>query len=435
MVHADSLETQRNRQNAQATLHGRITKLRRCGLERREQRARKSQPGGTFRATVAASSHKAGRVKIETLSVHAGRAADAETGAVTPPIHLSTTFERHTDGSYPSGYSYSRADNPSRRALEHCIAALEGGGEALTFASGSASSLAVFSLLASGDHVVAPLESYHGTAKQLRELVARWGIRCSFIDMRDPEALGRALEPATKLVWIETPSNPQLNLSDIERLATIAHAHGAAVCCDNTFATPLWQRPLELGADLVMHSTTKYFGGHSDILGGVVVTPHGSPWLARLRDYQATAGAVPSAFDCWLLRRSLTTFPWRVRAQSDNARRIAEFLSQDPAVERTCYPGLETHPGHAIARRQMRGGYGAVVSFCVRGGRAEALAVVARLKLFARATSVGGVESLVEHRASVEGPHSTTPDNLLRLSIGVEHPDDLIADLAGALGG
>jgi cystathionine gamma-synthase len=281
---------------------------------------------------------------------------------------------------------------------------------------------------------VAPLESYHGTAKQLRELTARWGIRCTFVDMRDPAELDHALEPETKLVWIETPSNPQLNLSDIERLAAIAHARGAAVCCDNTFATPLWQRPLELGADLVMHSTTKYFGGHSDILGGALVTPSGSPWLTRLRDYQSTSGAVPSPFDCWLLRRSLTTFPWRVRAQSDNAQQIAEFLSRHAAVERTCYPGLASHPGHTIARRQMRGGYGAVVSFCLHGGRAEALAVAGRLKIFARATSVGGVESLVEHRASVEGPHTTTPDNLLRLSVGVEHADDLIADLRDALG-
>jgi cystathionine gamma-synthase len=372
-------------------------------------------------------------VKIETLSVHAGREADRATGAVTPPIHLSTTFEREPDGSYPSGYSYARADNPNRRALERCIAALEEGAEAFSFASGSAASLAVFSLLRSGDHVVAPVESYHGTAKQLRELTSAWGIRSTFVDMCELAAIERAIEPETKLIWIETPSNPQLNISDIERIAELAHARGASVCADNTFATPLWQRPLALGADLVMHSSTKYFGGHSDIVGGALVTPNGSAWSARLRDYQATSGAVPSAFDCWLLRRSLTTFPWRVRAQSDNARQIADYLCRHPRVERTCYPGLQSHPGHAIARRQMLGGYGAVVSFCLRGGRSEALAVAARTQLFSRATSLGGVESLIEHRASIEGPCSTTPESLLRLSIGVEHAEDLIADLGHAL--
>ena len=372
-------------------------------------------------------------MKIETLSVHAGRHVDHATGAVVPPIHLSTTFERAVDGSYPAGYVYARPDNPTRGALETCLAALEGGSEALAFASGSAASLAVFSLLRPGDHVVAPIESYHGTAKQLRDIVTQWGVTVSFVDLSSNAAVRAALSRPTRLVWIETPSNPMLNLSDIAAIAQLAHACGAIVCCDNTFATPLLQRPFAHGADLVMHSTTKYFGGHSDLLGGVVVVRERGSLSEQLRDYQATAGAVPSPFDCWLLRRSLTTFPWRMRAQTENAQAVAAFLSVHPRVERTFYPGLPSHPGRLLAERQMHGGFGAIVSCCVQGGRDAVFAVAARTRLFARATSLGGVESLIEHRASVEGPHTVTPDNLLRLSIGLEHADDLIADLAQAL--
>lgn len=374
-------------------------------------------------------------MQIETLAIHSGREVQAETGAVAPSIHLSTTFERAADGGYPRGYSYIRPANPSRSALERCLAALEGGAEALAFASGSAASLAVFSLLRTGDHVIAPIESYHGTATQLREIVANWGVRCSFVDMTDSAQLRAALEPNTRLIWIESPSNPMLNLSDIGAIATLAREYGVIVCCDNTFATPLFQRPFELGADLVMHSSTKFFGGHSDAMGGALIARERSELSDRLRAYQANSGAVPAPFDCWLVQRSLATFPWRMRAHSDNARRVAEFLHAHPAVERTLYPGLSDHPGHALAARQMRGGFGGVVSCCVRGGRAGAFEFAARLRIFTRATSLGGVESLVEHRASVEGPHSVTPENLLRLSIGLEHPDDLIADLDQALAG
>jgi cystathionine gamma-synthase len=373
-------------------------------------------------------------VKLETLSIHVGRGVAADTGAVAPPIHLSTTYERDADGSYSRGFSYARPANPGRASLEQCLAALEGGAEAFAFGSGSAASLAVFALLRAGDHVIAPVESYHGTAKQLRDIVAHWGVEVSFVDLTSVDAVQAALRDHTRLLWIETPSNPMLNVSDIERLCTLAHARGVLVCCDNTFATPLWQRPFELGADLVMHSTTKYFGGHSDVMGGAVITQQHGELADRLRDYQATSGAIPSPFDCWLIRRSLTTFPWRMRGQTENAQRIAEFLSQHPKVERVMYPGLPSHPGHEIAKKQMRGGFGAVVSVCVRGGREEAFAFVARLQLFIRATSLGGVESLVEHRASVEGPHTVTPQNLLRLAIGLEHADDLIADLDRALG-
>jgi cystathionine gamma-synthase len=372
-------------------------------------------------------------VKLETLSVRVGRDVEPATGEVAPAVHLSTTFERDVDGEFSRGYTYTRAENPGRRALEQCIASLEGGEEAIAFSSGSAASLAVFSLLRPGDHVLAPIEAYHGTNKQLRDIIGPMGVSFEFVDMTDTNALQRALTAQTRLVWIETPSNPMLNLSDIETIAELAHGRGAIVCCDNTFATPVWQKPFNLGADLVMHSSTKYFGGHSDVMGGAVVTRDRGGLSDKLRDYQATAGNVPSPFDCWLIRRSLTTLSCRVRAQTHGAARIAEFLSQHRAVQKVFYPGLEDHRGHAIARKQMNGGYGAMLSFCVHGGRDEAFAVAARLKLFTRATSLGGVESLIEHRASIEGPHSVTPESLLRVSVGLEHPEDLIADLDSAL--
>lgn len=374
-------------------------------------------------------------MKFETKSIHIGRDVEANTGEVAPAIHLSTTYERNPDGNYPLGYSYIRPDNPSRRALEDCIAALEDGAVALAFASGSAASLAAFSVLRAGDHVVAPIESYHGTAKQLRDIVAQWGVECSFVDMTQTAAVQAAMRANTRLIWIETPSNPMLNISDIRAITALGKAHGALVCCDNTFATPVMQLPFELGVDLVMHSTTKYFGGHSDVMGGAVIVREHGALADQLRDYQATSGAVPSPFDCWLVRRSLTTLAWRMRAQTANAQRVAEFLSRHPRVTQTFYPGLDSHPGHSIARAQMSGGFGAMVSFCVGGTRADAFAVAARTKIFTRATSLGGVESLIEHRASVEGPHTVTPETLLRLSVGLEHADDLIADLDQALVG
>jgi cystathionine gamma-synthase len=371
-------------------------------------------------------------MKIETLSVHVGREVDEATGAVAPPMHLSTTFERDVDGNYSRGFSYTRPDNPSRRALEQCIAALEGGADATTYASGSAASLAVFSLLRPGDHVLAPIETYHGTAKQLRDIIGPMGVRFEFIDMTNVDVVRAALTDRTKLLWIETPSNPMLNISDIAALTDLGHGRGSLVCVDNTFATPIWQRPFGQGVDIVMHSSTKYFGGHSDVMGGAVVTRERGELAERLRDYQATAGGVPSAFDCWLIRRSLTTLSCRVRAQTETAERLARFLAKHKGVERVLYPGLEEHPRHDIARRQMSG-FGAMLSFCVKGGRDEAFAVAARLRLFTRATSLGGVESLIEHRASVEGPHTVTPQNLLRVSVGLENAEDLIADLDQAL--
>lgn len=372
-------------------------------------------------------------MKLETLSIHVGRDVEPSAGDVAPAIHLSTTLERDADGSFSRGYTYARSGNPSRRALEQCLASLEGGADATTYASGSAASLAIFSLLRPGDHVVAPIEVFHGTAQQLREICAPMGVEAVFVDFTRPDAVRDALTARTRLVWIETPSNPMLNITDIEAISALAHERGALVCCDNTFATPIWQRPFELGADLVMHSSTKYFGGHSDAMGGTVIVRERGELAERLRGYQAVAGAIPSPFDCWLIRRSLTTLACRVRAQTETASRLAEFLRAHDQIERVFYPGLESHRNHAIARKQMKGGFGAMLSFCVRGGRDEAFAVAARMKLFIRATSLGGVESLVEHRQSIEGPHTVTPPNLLRLSVGLEHPDDLIADLADAL--
>jgi cystathionine gamma-synthase len=374
-------------------------------------------------------------VKIETLAIHAGREVDPTTGAVREPIHLATTFERSPDGDYPRGYYYTRAGNPNRASLERAVAALERGHEAVAFASGSQATLAAFSLAASGGRIVCGSDCYHGTAKQLREIVPRWGTDVEFVDTTRPDQVAAALATRTTLLWFETPTNPMLRVSDIAALAELAHSRGALVGCDNTFASPILQQPLTLGADLVMHSTTKYLGGHSDVLGGIVVTRGAGLVLDGLREYQAVGGGVPSPFDCWLLLRSLPTLPLRVRQQAANALAVAHFLHADrKRVQKVHYAGLADHPGHEIALRQMDGGFGAVLSMEVPGGREAALAVASRVKLFTRATSLGGVESLIEHRASIEGPASRTPPGLLRLSIGLEHVEDLIADLDQALG-
>jgi cystathionine gamma-synthase len=369
---------------------------------------------------------------IETVSVHAGRRIDPATGAVAPPIHLATTFERDPDGSYPRGYLYARNSNPTREALEACLAALERGAAAAAFASGSAATAAVFQALAPGDHVIAPHDAYHGTGRLLRETFARWGLAATFVDMTDPAEVERALRPATRVVWVETPSNPMWKVSDIRAIATLAHGAGARCVCDNTVATPVGQSPFELGADLVVHATTKYLGGHGDLMGGAVVAREADDAFERVRAVQATSGAIPSPFDCWLLLRGIQTLPWRVRAHAENALKVARFLASHRRVEAVHYPGLPTHPAHALAVRQMRSFTG-MLSFQVRGSAAEALGVSGKVRLFTRATSFGGTDSLIEHRASVEGPETRTPVNLLRVSVGLEHPDDLIADLEEAL--
>jgi cystathionine gamma-synthase len=380
----------------------------------------------------------AGRPHLETLAVHAGLEPDPATGAVTPPIYLSTTFERDADGGYPRGYVYSRSENPNRRALEAALAVLQGGEAAAAFASGSAAASAVFRSLRPGDHAIVPVELYHGIRKLLTEALQPWGLELDWVDLSDLSAVDGALRPDTRLVWIETPSNPMLSITDIEAVARRAHAVGARVVVDATWTPPGVADPLGLGADLVVHATTKYLSGHSDVLGGAVIAAREDESWERLVFLQRNEGAVPSPFDCWLVHRGLRTLPYRMRGHQDNAGKVAAFLERHAAVERVYYPGLPDHPGHAVAARQMAG-FGGMLSFTLRGegagGEAEAMRVAARTRLFRRATSLGGVESLIEHRASIEGPDSATPRSLLRVSVGLEHPDDLLADLAQALGG
>ena len=370
-------------------------------------------------------------MRIETLAVHAGHTVDANTGAVASPIHLSTTFERGPDGTYPGGYIYSRSANPNRQALEKGLAALEGGADAAAFGSGSAAAMAVFQALAPGDHIIAPADAYHGTTKLLRDVFLGWGLEVSFVDMTLLDEIKKAVRPKTKLAWIETPSNPLLKIVNIAEVTGLMHAAGALCVCDNTWS-PVVQRPFSLGADIIVHSTTKYIGGHSDVTGGAVIAKAESDFFQRIRAIQATGGAIPSPFDCWLVLRGMQTLPWRMRAHSENALQIANFLSGHPRVERVHYPGLTSHPGHEIAVRQMSS-FGGMLAFEVRGGRDTAMTVAAKTEIFIRATSLGGVESLIEHRASIQGEDPRTPQGLLRLSIGLEHADDLIEDLAQAL--
>jgi cystathionine gamma-synthase len=370
---------------------------------------------------------------VETQAVHMGNQVDPATGAVVPPIVLSTTFERQGDGTFPHGYIYTRSQNPNRQALEESLAALENGARAMAFGSGQAATNAVFQSLKAGDHVIVPNEAYFGTPKLMREVYSHLGINASYVDMTNLAAIQAAVTPQTKIIWIETPSNPLLSITDIAAVSEIAHRAGALAVIDNTWASPLMQQPLALGADIVMHATTKYISGHTDALGGALIFARDDEFTARVNMVQTLGGAVPSPFDCWLIMRGIRTLPLRVRQQTSNAQRVAEFLADHPAVETVFYPGLASHPGHALAAQQMRGGFGGMLSFNVHGGADEAMKVAAHLQLFTRATSLGGIESLIEHRASIEGPTSTTPQNLLRVSIGIEHVDDLINDLRHGL--
>jgi len=372
------------------------------------------------------------KYKFETLAVHAGHSVDVGTGAVTEAIHLSTTFERDADGGYSRGFLYSRNHNPNRNALEAALAALEGGSGGAAFGSGLAAVTAIFQGLTPGDHVIAPSDIYHGTANVLKHLFAKWGVTASFIDMTHLDTIRSALTPQTKIIWIETPSNPLLQCVDIAAIAEIAHHHGARAIADNTFASPVLQQPLALGCDMVMHATTKYLGGRSDVLGGAVVTRTDDEHFAQLRTAQLFGGAVPSPFDCWLVMRSLPTLPYRMQAHCANAQKVAEFLQQHDQVSVVHYPGLTDNAFHAVAKKQMSG-FGGMLSFEVKGGKDAAMALAANVEIFTRATSLGGVESLIEHRASIEGPASKTPQGLLRVSVGLENADDLIDDLASAL--
>jgi cystathionine gamma-synthase len=370
--------------------------------------------------------------QFDTLAAHAGVAPEPVAGGLTPPIHLSSTYARDPDGGYSKGYMYGRADNPTRHLLERTLAQLEGGATAAAFSSGQASVHALFAALKPGDRIILPNDVYHGIRTLLLEEFVPWGVKADFADLWDEKASADALKGGARLVWAETPSNPLLRITDIERLAAQSKKAGALLAVDNTWATPALQRPLALGADLVMHSTTKYLSGHGDVLGGVIITKEENDLFARVRKVQKNVGAMQAPFDAWLVLRGIRSLAPRMRTHCENAQLIAEFLSAREGVTAVHYPGLQSHPGYAVAMRQMTD-TGGMLSIQVAGGAAGANRVAARAKLFTRATSLGSTESLIEHRRPVEGPHSTTPEDLLRLSIGLEHPADLIEDLDQAL--
>ncbi|MEO6583229.1 MAG: PLP-dependent aspartate aminotransferase family protein [Ferruginibacter sp.] len=370
---------------------------------------------------------------IETLAVHAGNTEKTLINDVIQPIHLSTTFERDHNGNTQT-HTYTRQSNPNRHAVELKIAALEGATTAIAFSSGLAAINALFeNILAPGTHLILPDDCYHGTRKLAEQFFKRWSVIVSMVDMTDPAKIEKAISPETKLILMETPSNPQLKITDIKGVVSLAKGHNITTVCDNTFATPLLQRPLQMGVDFTMHSSTKSFSGHSDILGGVVTTNNVGELTNRIREYQQTAGAVPSPFDCWLLNRSLATLPLRFRLQCSNAMQLAIFLEQHPKIEKVYYPGLDSHPQHILAQQQMKNGFGAILSLLLKGGQEKAQHFASSLQIFKHATSLGGVESLIEHRRSVEGDHPVSPENLLRLSIGIEHIEDLKRDLKEGL--
>lgn len=369
---------------------------------------------------------------IQTQAVHAGE-QKGNFPDVIQPLHLSTTFERNEDGT-TGEYIYTRADNPNRLAVEQKMATIEGAKTAIAFSSGMAAINALFeNILEPNTHLIIPNDCYHGTRQLVDNFFKRWKIESVMVDMTSIAAIEKAIQPNTKLIWIETPSNPQLKITDIKAVVALAKKHKLTTVCDNTFATPILQKTLIMGVDYVMYSSTKFFSGHSDILGGVVMTNKENETSSSIRTYQKQAGAVPAPFDCWLLNRSLATFPLRFKAQCENADKIANYLTTHPKIEKVFYPGLKTHENHDIAAQQMQNGFGSIVSILVKGNQQNAIQFASKLNIFKHATSLGGVESLVEHRRSVEGEHPVSPENLLRLAIGIEHIDDLIDDIEQAL--
>lgn len=374
-------------------------------------------------------------MNFETSAVHAGHVEDQHAGSVINPIYLSTTFERDKAGNVaPKGFTYSRLANPNRSGLETKLAVLEAGAEAMAFSSGMAATMAVCqALLGPNTHVIISDDCYHGVSHLIKKMYTRWGITYSEVDMTYPENVEKAIKANTKLIMMETPSNPLLKIADIEAICTIAKAKKVAVACDNTWATPYIMQPLTLGADYVIHSSTKYFGGHSDVIGGCVIVREKNAISESLREYQTIGGVVPSPFDCWLLDRSIATLPLRMAAQCKSAGVIANYLNTHSKIDRVYYPELTTHVNHGVAKRQMKGIYGGMLSVQVKGGRKEAMDFANHLSVFRHATSLGGVESLIEHRLTSEGDTPKSPDNLLRLSIGIEHIDDLLNDIKQAL--
>ena len=373
-------------------------------------------------------------VRPETIAAQALGWIDERTRAITPPIHVSSTYLRDADNQYRSGRIYARADNPAFDQAEAVICALERGHAAALFASGMAAATAVFQALEPGDHVLAPQVMYWSLRNWLTTFATRWGLDVELIDMTDPGALRAAIRPGkTKLVWVETPANPLWSVTDIEATATIAHAAGATLAVDSTVATPVLTQPLALGADIVMHAATKYLNGHSDLLAGVLVTREDNALWQRIRAVRAQIGGTLGSFESWLLLRGMRTLHLRVAAASRSALRIAQHFERHPLVAEVLYPGLPGAHGHAVAARQMQGGFGGMLSIRAKGGEAAAIAVAAHTELWKRATSLGGTESLIEHRASVEGAGTPAPPDLLRLSVGIEDTGDLIRDLEQAL--
>lgn len=368
------------------------------------------------------------KLTLPTRAIHSTINQESGNRPVSQPLYLSTTYHRNPDGTYNNDYLYSRADNPNRRTVETAIAELEGGETCYAFASGMAATAAVFQSLKANDHVLIPDDAYFNVVLLLREVMQRWQLTYTVVDMSDLEAVTASFQPNTSLVWLETPSNPLLKLTDIEAVSKLAKQHGSLVAVDNTWPTPVLTRPLELGADLVVHSTTKYFGGHSDVLSGCVVVKTGGEVAQRIHQIQKYGGGVPSPFDCWLIARGIQTLPLRINTQTTTAHALAEFLEEHPQIEKVIYPGLRSHPQHELAKRLMPNGFGAMLSVLIKGDAARTDEVANNLNLFTVATSLGGVESLIERRKAVEGPDSTTPENLLRLSIGLESLEDLKND-------
>jgi cystathionine gamma-synthase len=372
---------------------------------------------------------------LATLAAQALGHVDAATGALIPPLHTATTYQRDPDNQYRRGRSYGRADNPTVDHAQALLNALDGGAGCLLFASGMAGATTVFQALAPGNHVVAPQVMYWGLRHWLLSFARPWGLEVDLIDTTDLAALAAAIRPGrTNLVWIETPANPTWAITDIAAAARLAHEAGAWLAVDGTAATPVLTRPLALGADLVMHSATKYLNGHGDVVAGALVTARADDLWARITALRHDAGAILGPFEAWLLLRGLRTLYLRVERASASAQFLAERLRQHPQVASVLYPGLPDHPGHAIAARQMQGGFGGMLSIRVKGGEPAAIATAAQTKIWQRATSLGGVESLIEHRASIEGADTPVPADLLRLSVGIEHAHDLLADLTQALG-
>jgi len=374
---------------------------------------------------------------LNTVAIHAGQEPDALTGAVSVPIYATSTYKQDGVGGLRSGYEYSRSANPTRTALETCLAELEGGTRGLAFASGLAAEDTVLrTLLNPGDHMLVPDDAYGGTYRLIARVLARWGVAFTPVAMHSVDAVASAMRPDTKMVWVETPTNPLLNIADISAVAGIAHSGGALLVVDNTFASPYLQQPLALGADVVVHSTTKYLGGHSDVVGGAVVAASDEIG-EQLALHQNAMGAVAGPFDAFLVLRGIKTLGVRMDRHCANAAAVASFLSSHPAVSSVLYPGLPSHPHHDVAARQMRG-FGGMVSFRLRGGEDAALKVCELAELFTLGESLGGVESLIEHpgrmtHASVAGSELEVPSDLVRLSVGIEDIDDLIADLTAAL--